>query len=88
MKTNCYICGNQTKDFTAQDSREIRNCCKNCGVLIYIAMGELEFTINTIDDGYPAQYFAVIDSIKNKTKSKYKAECPCGINPLDCDYHK
>jgi hypothetical protein len=88
IKVPCYVCAKPTRDY----GDHCYNCCRNCSDKICNIAGRNNFAGSTgcgfkkdIEDTYG--WYEAICHVINKSK-KYQDECPCGIHPSDCSYHK
>ena len=73
------------------------NCCGKCADEVKEEDPVLHCTIGIGDDGFDVRWTKGLEEVKNRfaVKSsklsklnKYINECPCGIHPSTCEYHK
>ncbi len=98
MMRPCYLCKEKTLDF----GTDFYNCCYRCCELIYIDAGFKDSLHQLSPSGMGVEKSNVmwkkhIDNVINgiliangatRKKPKYTDQCPCGLLPSQCDYHK
>jgi len=77
----CYICATPCKDW----GTGYYSCCAQCSSDILV---EEDCVPDFSDNGFPSEYDDAIAKVKSRIKHKYSKECPCGIHPADCEYHR
>jgi hypothetical protein len=85
MITNCYICSVPCTDW----GLSYYSCCPQCSADILEEEGMLrDYSENGFPDSFDEGIAKLKSRIKIRSNKKYSNECPCGIHPSDCEYHK
>lgn len=89
---SCYICGEDCRDW----GNLYTSCCDLCSYDVMLKAGE---TPELKANGFGEEYDYALQAVKarskltvkvnNESKKKtYTDECPCGLHPSQCDYHR